>query len=207
MSPADIQRVYEELGYEAGWRFMSCPESMIDSADLAFVFLNPGGTIEDGQPSWDQPLGNSYWVESWPPFGRGEAPLQSRVQHLAQIFGVQPDRIFSAHFVPFRSPTWQALEHKRQALKFSVSLWRYVLERLSARKIVCVGKGVAGRQIVELCDAKLEETVQMGWGKQTYDVYRGRDNFRILSVPHLSRFHCAGQAHRERILRSVIGRM
>jgi hypothetical protein len=203
-----IQAEHDRLGYVAGWRFMTAPTATLASSPVALVGLNPGGNRPDEWPSWSQESGSSYVVEAWdPPRPVGSAVLQRQVQLMLGLLGAEPNRTFSAQFVPFRSKSWDKLPRQEEALEFSRTLWRWLLPQMAARVLVCLGDGVA-RELAKLTDAKRVQRHPAGWANVTIDRFEAADGRVIVKVPHLSRYALFGRkdgqsAAAERALRAA----
>ena len=201
---AEIEKEGQRLGVEYGWRFITCPQRQADSARLLLVSLNPAGRERHG-PSWSQEEGSAYRVESWGAYALGEAPLQRQVQMMWRFLQLSDQQVFSAHYVPFRSPSWADLPRRDEALSFASHLWRWLLPQLHFERVVCIGKDVPGRHIADLLDAKLEAVFPLGWGAITADRYRLPDGRPLVTLPHLSRFAVFGRQESVRPLRDLFG--
>lgn len=118
-----IEAAYARLGHQIGWRFLAGPRHTFTvDTRFGFVTLNPGGTHEDpAHPRASSEDGNAYWIESWKGYPVGMAPLQLEVRELftriARIVGTTESvrdfvetRVLMAHFVPFRSPSFDSLQ-------------------------------------------------------------------------------------------------
>ncbi|RZF63719.1 hypothetical protein EWE75_14685 [Sphingomonas populi] len=184
---AEIEIEARRLGYDLGWRFIMCPQANMATAKLLFVTLNPGGKERHG-PSWSQELGSAYRVEAWNGCEPGKARLQQQVQALFTLLDVCDDEVFSANYVPFRSPSWDALPHRNAALRFSDRLWRSIYPKISFDIIVCMGKEQPAKPLASLCGAQFESSHLVGWGAVTADRYRLADGRKLIALPHLSRF-------------------
>lgn len=202
LQAGEIEKEYRRLGYEFGWRFITCPQENAKTAKLLLVSLNPAGRGIHG-PAWSQELGSAYRVESWGNYGVGAAPLQRQVQAMFSLLGLRDDQVFSAHYVPFRSPSWAELENRIAAEAFAKKLWTRLKPRLSFERIVCIGKDAPGQPIAALFDAVLEGSFPVGWGTITADRYRLPDGRKLIALPHLSRFGVFGRPAGEKCLRRL----
>ena len=184
---AEIETEYHRLGYDRGWRFMMCPQANISSAKLLVITLNPGGSGVHGT-TWSHEAGNAYCIESWGEIEAGKAKLQRQMQSMYDFLGVGPEEVFTANYVPFRSPTWQDLGRKPEAMAFAEYLWAWLKPKIQFEMAVCIGKDEPAKSLAKLFGAKLEATVEIGWGKVTADRYRLPDRRMLVALPHLSRF-------------------
>jgi hypothetical protein len=105
-----------------------------------------------------------------------------------EIMGVQPERVLSGYFVPFRSRDWDSLPKKPEAVQCGIELWTGLFSK--ARKVTTVlafGKEIAADLSGILGVTKVREE-QAGWGKLTIDIYAGAAGRKLIVLPHLSRF-------------------
>lgn len=199
---AEIEKEYQRLGYTAGWRFITCPQEQSGSAKLLLVSLNPAGTAPFG-PGWSQELGSAYRVESWDGIPTGTARLQRQVQQLFELLGLKDSEVFSAHYVPFRSPSWETLDRRREAEAFAGSLWKWLKPKLNFDRIVCIGIEKPGKPIASLFDAHFEARIPVGWGSYSAHRYRLPDGRPLIALPHLSRYSVFGRKQSEEALRQI----
>lgn len=185
---AQIEMEYRRLGYECGWRFLTCPRDHMKQSKLLLVGLNPGGSRHDPMGSWSQECGSAYRVESWDNKPIGKSRLQLQMQAMFRLLGLNDEDVFSAQFVPFRSPSWKALKHKAEAIRFAEKLWEWLLPQVSFERVVVMGKNDAAKAMAWLLKASLETSLPVGWGKQTADRYRLPDGRLLIALPHPSRF-------------------
>lgn len=189
------------LGYQAGWRFLASPRSTLSfHTQIALITMNPGGSVEhpDHGRASSEP-GSAYVKESWRGCPPGEAPLQKQVRGLfsrlqtAQGIPAPEDDLLhksiAAYFVPFRSPTFQALAHRAEALDFASKLWARVFKDIDPRLIITIDQGTTEGLTRILCaklgTAPVKQRFPTGWGKYT--------GWGIIRFPHLSRFGIFGR--------------
>lgn len=196
---AFIAARYAALGYDAGWRFITCPEANKNHAKMLLVTLNPAGSKPHG-PNWSQERGSAYRVEQW----EGALALQDQILRLFAFLGLKDAEVFSAQYVPFRSPRWALLPHKPEALEVARTIWRWLLPQVAFDCVVCVGKGVVGKEIAQLMGAEPLASYKLGWGEQTADRYRMPDGRSIVALPHLSQFLLFSRAQCAPNLRTVL---
>lgn len=199
---AEIENEYRRLGYSYGWRFITCPQANAATAKLVLVSLNPAGREVHGPP-WSQERGNAYRVEAWGGLPTGQAPLQRQVQHMFALLGLSDEQVFSAHYVPFRSPSWEALDRRTEAEAFARRLWKWLSPKLSFERLICIGKNKPGRPIADVFQASFETSLPVGWGSVTADRYRLPDGRPLIALPHLSRFGIFGRKEGKRALEKL----
>lgn len=199
---AEIEKEYRRLRYRYGWRFITCPQGNASSAKLLLVTLNPAGREVHG-PAWSQEKGSAYRVESWNGLPPGTSNLQRQVQQMFATLDLRDDEVFSAHYVPFRSPSWAELDHRQEAGIFAQELWRWLKPKLSFDRIVCIGKDKPGKPMAILFGATYETSLPVGWGDITADRYRLKDGRPLIALPHLSRFGIFGRTAGEGALREL----
>lgn len=192
-----IEAKSEELGYRHGWTLMATPEATLREAKVAFVGLNPGGGGEgDTYPYgglWDVPGGNAYFTERWGPNGT-ETPIQAQIHAWHRLLELEHSDSLCMQFVPFRSPSWHALDRKDEALAFSRELWRWVLTVSPATLFVTMGK-LPARYLAELLNAKHFAQLPTGWGANMIDVRDSPSGRRIVGMPHPSRYRLFGRVN------------
>lgn len=204
----EIERAYDQLGYELGWRFLSVSRTVLNGqAEIAFITLNPGGRkIPVDHPTASCEHGASYVVERWRCNPQGQAPLQVQVQRsfdgLARQTGFQGtaeqlmERSLIGHYVPFRSPRFEDLPFKDEALSVGRHIWGRLLHHVRPRLIICLGRKVQ-RELQSLLQRELNgvrrktQSLASGWGSleiaiDTYEI--GGQITRLLYLPHLSTF-------------------
>lgn len=199
---AEVEKEYRRLGYRLGWRFITCPQSNADHAKLLLVSLNPAGRSVHG-PSWSQEEGSAYRVESWNGSPPGSSGLQLQVQRLFAFLDLADEEVFSAHYVPFRSPSWADLDRKEDAERFARKLWRWLQPKLQFDRIVCIGKEKPGKPMADLFGAEYETSMPTGWGNIRAERYRLPDGRPLIALPHLSRFGLFGRSEGEQALKKL----
>lgn len=190
MNEQDIQKVYDELGYQMGWAFLITPEARLRDANVAIVGLNPGG--DSGGPAWDCAEGNAFFVQRWARNDTEYNRIQVQVQALHTALGVSADETLIAEYIPFRSPSWAALAHKEEALKFARELWTWVLKETSARTFICMGRLVT-EELAQLMDAKWVEELPTGWGDMKMHRHVAPDGRVLVHIPHPSHYLLFGR--------------
>lgn len=188
---AEIESEALRLGYEMGWRFITCPQRNAESAKLLFVTLNPGGR-QSRDRSWSHEAGSAYRVESWEGGEPGQNRLQKQVQAMFQFLGLRDEEVFSAYYVPFRSPSWNELPRRDEAEIFARGLWSWLLPKVSFDKVVCMGRGTA-KAMITLTNARYEKSVRVNWGNVTAERYRLPDGRPLFALPHMSRYAIFGR--------------
>ncbi len=119
------------------------------------------------------------------------------------MLGLADEHVFSAHYVPFRSPSWAELASREAAERFAEGLWRWLLPRVEFETVVCIGEDRPGKPLAALLNAHLETSLPVGWGDITADRYRLPDGRALIALPHLSRFALFGRAASEAPLRRL----
>jgi hypothetical protein len=110
--------------------------------------------------------------------GGKETAIQGQIRAWHDLLGVKPNESLCAHFVPFRSPTWDSLEHKTEALEFAARLWRWVFETSPAKMFMTMGKLQAG-YLAGALGAKHVAQLPTGCGKQVIDVWDSPSGRRL----------------------------
>ena len=190
----EIELAYRQSGNTMGWRLLASPKSTLISAKVAFIGLNPGGSIVDAEQSvYAMPEGKSAYVtESWAGHAPGQSPLQSQVRALFSRLGVAPDAVLAGNLVPFRSPNWNTLKDPQGSLIFGKELWRRILHRAKPSIVITMG-GDTTKVIIDILGVSRTKRYSIGWG----DVSAQRGNFEggtLIGLPHLSRFSVMNRA-------------
>ena len=203
---AEIRDAYERLGHSLGWRFLATPRSTLSpDAKLAFVTLNPGGNGVDPSHGVEScEAGSAYVHESWgggyPP---GESALQRQVRVMFQWLGVEPDRVLSGYFIPFRSPSLAALAAPDESFAFGVAMWKRLLATMRPLLVVCIGKDVE-RGLQAIWGRPVSKTLHaVGWSRQSAGLSR-YPTHTLLRLPHLSRFRIFGRAASAEPLEAIL---
>src|SRR5215469_2578456 len=85
-----IQAEHDRLGHQLGWRLLYSPAQTIDSAKVALITANPGGSkYED--PCWSVENGSAYVLERWKNCAPGSEKLQRQVCRMFDVLTVQPE--------------------------------------------------------------------------------------------------------------------
>jgi uncharacterized protein (DUF697 family) len=197
-----IEGEYRKLGYELGWRFLTCPEKNINTATVALITTNPGGNVFE-PALYSVEDGSAYVIESWKNYPRGQENLQRQVQQMFEIMTINPKDVLSGYLVPFRSRNWADLPRKSEALKFGSNLWREVLAQTSVKIVIAFGKDTAP-YLTDILGARFSSKFSAGWGEQTIDEYHFGVDGRMLILPHLSRYALFGREPSESAFRTAL---
>ena len=198
-----IEAEYRRLGYQTGWRFMTCPEQQFRDPEVLLVSLNPSGRVEHG-PRWSQETGSAYVDESWDGQAVGKDTLQIQIQRLVGHLGVTFDKVASAHFVPFRSQRWADLSRSSEAVAFSKSLWADFIPEMTPKYVVCLGTKV-GEYLPSLFVSKPMVRKPTGWGNISLSVGQTFYGGQMIVLPHLGTFKLFSRAESAPYLKAAIG--
>ncbi|WP_298196720.1 uracil-DNA glycosylase family protein [Novosphingobium sp.] len=187
-----IEDAYQQSGNELGWRLLYSPAQVLDRADVAFIGLNPGGSVRPADHAeFACEIGSAYETEQWAGCGPGESPLQRQVRAMFAMIDVQADQVLAGNLVPFRSPTWRDLVAPAQSLEFGRRLWSDFLAAARPRLVVTMGS-IVGAEIASLLGVKLA-AAPTGWGNVA--AQRGQaGSVTLIALPHLSRFRLFDRA-------------
>ncbi|MGQ3673559.1 uracil-DNA glycosylase family protein [Xanthobacter sp. TB0136] len=199
---ARIETFEREHGYGLGWRLLASPAAVLEKADIAFIGLNPAGQVRPpDHPDLAPAQGSAYSTESWAGHAPGESPLQKQARTLFHHLGVRPEQVLAGNLVPFRSPSWAELPHRKAARTFGETLWKDILARARPRLVICMGAEVFG-SVGQLLEAGEPCAISLGWGKiQGARARFGRGT--IIRLPHLSRFRIITRAESRDGLKSL----
>ena len=183
-----IEKFYTQHGYQLGWRLLASPKATLQTADIALIGQTPGGDRDYPEhPNFcTRPGESAYRDEVWGDYRRGEAPLQKQVCVLFDRLGVAPHDVLSGHFVPFRSPEYDELRHKKEAEAFSRKLWQDIFDVAKPKLVIALG-GVAFAGLHGILQGTEIEKISIDWGKVS--ARRADCNQCVLvGLPHFSRF-------------------
>jgi hypothetical protein len=207
----DIEDTYHRLGHTLGWRFLTGPKATLAPAtEIAFISLNPGGAEESvHQSGASHEDGSSYVTERWQNALPGLSPLQRQVQslcaelmhHLHETGSVNhflAQHVLTAHFIPFRSPSFATLANPQASLAFARSLWSRILQTWCPRLILTIDRETYSN-LQQILIRNLKGTLtecrefSTGWGQYKADGsrimgLRGDGPVLLVRLPHLSRF-------------------
>jgi hypothetical protein len=201
---SQIESKYEELGYKMGWRLLYSPEHVLDTARTAFVGQNPGGNYAPPDHAvFAMRSGSAYAAERWgaPP---GQGKLQRQVLALFRLIGERPQDVLAGNLVPFRSPSWEVLPSKDEALAFGSKVWKVILGHAKPRLVIAMGMGTSVPVLKEILRVRCTERVRIGWGSNEGErsVF---DGGTFVGLPHLSRFPFATREESQDGLKRLLG--
>jgi hypothetical protein len=223
----EIENEYVRLGHAMGWRFLTSPRATLaHTTPIALITLNPGGSVERPDHARESSeSGSAYIVEHWRRGkGPGDAPLQREVRILFSLLAAAHGaassgdellhRSLSAYFVPFRSPSFEALAFPDESLAFASRLWSRLFEHLDPKLVITIDRRTAhcvGRILGEKLDVTpSEQHFPTGWGEVTAEIRTfecGGARRSLLRLPHLSRFgvftRSKSRQHMERVIRAA----
>jgi hypothetical protein len=197
------------LDHKLGWRFInSSKETIQKNSGIGIITLNPGGKIFE-KPVFSLNKGkNAYLDENWGDFNIGEDPLQIQIKALfeeinkrilySSDFKDLMRASFMAHFIPYRSHSYDDLKNKRETLILSKNIWvSFIGSKLFNFKIlICIGK----KQFEILEEILMGNSnfmkiksnfILTGWGNYQSEISTFSDNkntFKLVYLQHLSRF-------------------
>lgn len=198
-----IEIQYKIGGYSLGWKFLYGPEATLDTAQVAFIGLNPGGDFcPTEHADFSNERGSAYAVESWDGAAPRKSNLQRQVLTLFDKIGERPEAVLAGNLVPFRSPSWGALQDKQNALRFGKGLWTSILAEVKPRLVICMA-GDAHSALQDILAVRETERVPVGWGS----ICGERSSFAggsLVRVPHLSRFKIMSRTESQMGLRKLL---
>jgi hypothetical protein len=207
ISAGAIEAEYRRLGHRLGWRFLYGPERTLQTAEVAVISLNPGGSAYE-PPSWSCEDGSAYLRESWKGRPAGMESHQTQIRRMLALLGSSPDEVLAGPFVPFRSRNWGELASKQASVSFGRRLWKWALAGSQISTIVVVGRaGGLEENVCEVADCTtLMQEMPAGWGKLTLRKFANKTGRVIISIPHVSQFKLFGRSASDHAFAELIKR-
>lgn len=191
-----INTKYRERGDNLGWRLLYSPRNVLNDARVAFIGLNPGGNHHPSNHSeLSMTGGSAYESEAWNGSSPGESALQVQVLRLFSFLGEKPEKVLAGNLVPFRSPTWAALNNAEDAVLFGKKIWAAILNRAQPELIVSMGAEVRNA-LGEVLEVQNFQVTKLGWGNvSARDAAFVTPQFEghLVCLPHLSRYKILGR--------------
>lgn len=186
---ARIEAQYQKLGFNEGWRLLYSPERVLDSAEVAFIGINPGGKEKDSRDHarFAMPVGQSAYVdEKW----SGKA-LQRQAREVMALLDVEPTSVLAGNAIPFRSKDWEELAKPKESIEFGTTIWSEILNRVKPKVIITYGN-ISQEIIWSVVGHGPVQEVRTGWGD--YMAKEAESAMaRLIHLPHLSTFKIFGR--------------
>jgi hypothetical protein len=200
-----IEAAYRRSGNDLGWRLLYSPASVLDGAQIAFIGLNPGGSVRPVDHSeFSMASGSAYVVEKWGNGNEpGQSPLQKQVRALFHRLEVEPDQVLAGNLVPFRSPSWDRLENQHNALQFGENIWNEIFQRVRPKLVIGLG-GETFSALSRILSVYNVQSIPVGWGNVsgTRALFKGGS---LVGLPHLFRFGVGTRVQSAAPLRELFG--
>ncbi len=185
----DVQKLLltkeKELAFEEGFKLLYCPWETVNSAQLAFLSLNPGRPPnQENLREVSDERGNSYVVER----EITKSPITEQYLKLCELLGVNPSAVLTGVIFPFRSNNWESMTifQRQQGIELGSQLWRSILHD-EIRLVVAVGNETS-KILIDILDATEEKCVPSRWGNILLRRFAGHNGVKIVKLPHLSHF-------------------
>lgn len=201
------RKKYQELGHSLGWRFINSSINTVEkNSGICLITLNPSGNIFHNSICSLKNKENAYLDEKWGNKDSGKDRLQIQIQHLFHEIHRRTSTYenteelmrdsFMAHFVPFRSNTFDKLHNKNLSVEFSKQLWTQMIrsENFKFSIIICIAKDhfdIINEILKEEYTLNATKKFNTGWGnyKSTIKQYSMNNRkIKIIYLQHLSRF-------------------
>lgn len=199
MAPTEMQQRWEnaiQSAYEArmrrypgdaplGWRLLYSPCRVLNGAKVAFIGLNPGGSLVNPAHGIFSCEGGSAYRKEIEDWGKDSA-LQDQVLAVFRRLRVVPEDVLAGNLVPFRSPGEDSLRDAESAISFGTRLWSEILAQARPSVVVTMGKK-ANQAVSGLLGVRNRENHPVEWKPNI----ASRGTFpggTWIGLPHLSRF-------------------
>ncbi len=194
-----IENAYQAGGHQLGWRMFSCTRSAVENGRVAFISMNPGGSVNPADhPTLCVERGNAYLDEKWGEYASGAAPLQKQVRILFEKLRVPVEGIVSGHFVPFRSTSWDSLNNKEDAIKIGSWVWKEILAAHPFDLIITMG-GDIWDELKNILDVRGGEKISVEWDKVAGE-RASYKNGVLIGLPYLGQYKIMGREKSEEAL-------
>lgn len=192
-----IEREYVKSNNELGWRFLSSPIEVLNGSEIAFLGLNPGGSVKpENHAEFAMESGSAYVSESWKNLPPGSEKLQVQVRRLFSCLGIEPEKVLAGNLVPFRSRDWNSLRNRKASLVFGEELWFEIFRFAKPKLVVGMGNQVSN-SLARILNAEKTGCEPINWksssGKMMTVQRFSFEGGVLVSLPHLSRFGIIGR--------------
>lgn len=198
-----LQDAEQKLGLSDGFKFLYTPWSTIESAQVAFLSLNPGVPPDEAELRViSDERGNSYEIER----ETTRSPITAQFLALAKLINLPPASILTGVAAPFRTNHWEDLSTIQSitALELGREFWSKPLLRSDLRLILAVSAEAAALA-VDLTNATFELELPAYWGTMSLRRYRTPDGRAIIHLPHLSRFQLLSRPASRAAIAQILG--
>lgn len=198
-----IEAKCRKRGHTLGWRLLSSPWSTTHRSRVAFIGLQPGGSfVPTDHPDLCRESGSAYVEEQWGNYDAGKHPLQRQVRALFERLNVRPEDVLAGNLVPFRAPNAASFPDMTGAIGFGEELWRDLLESARPDLVITMSAPVT-RSIAKVAGISAMEAHPSGWGN--VKLFMGKsESFKLLGLPHLSRFRIMTHRKSQQFISNVI---
>ena len=197
----------EQYNFPDGYKLLYCPWRTIQSAEIAFISLNPmEPVIGEGFKVISDERGNSYEVEKY----TTKSPLTHQFLLLCEFLSTSPDAVLTGTICPFRSARWGdnkfldgsafTNELKKVGLAVGEEFW---VEALRDVKLIIVISKVTENSITKILNASLDTETDSGWGNYSLRRYKNTRDQSIVALPHLSTFKLFSRPKCEEYLEAI----
>jgi hypothetical protein len=199
----------KRLDFNGGFGFVYGPLSTLESADVAFLTLNPGRPPDGVEVTRaiSNECGNAYELDACKP---GVSPLAAQFLKFAEMIDRKPKKILTGVVAPFRSGNWRDLEPEQVAtsLELGRCFWRGPLQRESLKLVVCCSHVAAmvASELIEVDCTRKDDcknwAIDSGWGNTKIRVSEKCDK-ALVHLPHLSRYQLFSHEESKQVLKEL----
>ena len=217
----EIERMYKELDFQEGWRFLNCYQKNLESNNgILIITLNPGTNKDNdysNQPVFSSEIGCSFLNETWKSKTLPQFKLFLELLYQAIDLGSNLNdfinSILVGYFIPFRSNNFKDLKNRKESIEFGKTCWSKIIEKNinTLRILVCIDNTTLKsiKQILKDLNLKEKENFKLatGWGQISTDIYRYETSQNIITLvkfPHLGRFKIFGRKSSEDLINKIV---
>jgi hypothetical protein len=102
------------------------------------------------------------------------------------MLGERPEAVLAGNLVPFRSPSWDTLPRRDDALSFGEAIWREILSHANPSIVVAMGVKTMSA-LRDILHVTRTERIPLNCGEVCGE-RGGFGNGTLIGIPHLSRF-------------------
>ena len=182
-----LREVETELNFSDGYQLLYGPWKTIGSQNIACISLNPSLRNDDHKKMISDERGNSYQVEEF----TTSSPITAQILKMCSYLEVSPEKVLMGTICPFRSKDWNTMKKdNKMVMERGLAIGREFWDQALSNRmnlVIALGKE-ATDTLCQLFNGEKELEIRANYQNTTLKRFRTNRNFKIISLPHLSRF-------------------